>query len=150
MMNVSNILLLDEEDLMREATALLLANRGARVTKSATLDDALAQLERRTYDVVIIDVHADSPNPAQLIERIVEKVTSDARVIVCSEKPVSTVDPNSISHVLIKPYPFDRLVEAAFASRSPGTRSARPIVKAPSRRVTTHRRSAPLMRRGRA
>gem|GEM_PF-4456645 len=146
MMNVTTILLLDEEDLMREATALLLANRGARVTKSATLDDALAQLERRTYQVVIVDVHPASPSPTHVLEQITHKVGSDTRVVVCSEKPVPNVDPSCISHQLVKPYPFDRLVEAVFATRSS---TVRPVVKPSNRRVTTHRRGA-VLRRGRA
>jgi CheY-like chemotaxis protein len=148
MMNVSNMLLLDEEDLMREATALLLANRGAHVTKTATIDDALAQLERRTYDVVIVDVHQSWQNPAQLIQRIINKTS--ARIIVCSEKPLPNLDPSGITHLLVKPYPFDRLVEAAFVSRPSVARLARPVVKPLARRVTTPRRSAPLVRRGRA
>jgi DNA-binding NtrC family response regulator len=149
MMNVSNILLFDEEDLMREATALLLGNRGARVTKSATLDEALAQLERRTYHVVVVDLHNALSNPAFVLQRIVEKTTSPTRVIVCTDQPVPNVDPTSISDVLVKPYPFDRLVEAVFGPRPTNTRS-RPLIKALARRVTTHRRSTPLVRRGRA
>lgn len=150
MMNVSNILLVDEEDLMREATALLLANRGTNVTKTATVDDAITHLERRTYDVVIVDIHENAADPSAWLQRIRAKTQAPARVIVCTEKPLPNVDTTGISHVLVKPYPFDQLVEAVFASRSTPLRYTRPIVKSVARRPGMQRRSPLLMRRGRA
>ncbi len=150
MMNVSNILLLDEEDLMREATALLLGNRGTSVTKTATIDEAITQLERRTYDVVIVDIRENGHDPVTWLQRLVSKVSSTARVIVCTEKPLPKIDPTGISHVLVKPYPFDQLVEAVFASRSTPLRYTRPSVKSVARRSAMHRRTPMLMRRGRA
>ena len=150
MMNVSNILLLDEEDLMREATALLLGNRGTSVTKSATIEEAITQLERRTYDVVIVDIRENTPDPVTWLQRIVAKVSTPGRVVVCTEKPLRNIDTTGISHVLVKPYPFDQLVEAVFASRSTPLRYTRPSVKSTARRSAMHRRSPMLMRRGRA
>ena len=149
MINVSNILLLDEEDLMREATALLLGNRGANVTKTATLDAAVTQLERRTYDVVVVDIHEKHANPTQILQRILTKTSPAARVIVCSEKPLPDIDPTGISHVLVKPYPFDALVQAVFTSLPP-IRTSRPASGLVARRVMAHRRSPVAMRRGRA
>ncbi len=149
MMNVSNILLLDEEDLMREATALLLVNRGTSVTKTATIDEAIAQLERRTYDVVIVDIHENAPDPVTWLQRIVAKTSPPARLIVCTDKLLPNIEPTGISHVLVKPYPFDQLVEAVYAQRSTPLRYTRPAVKSVARRAT-HRRIPLLMRRGRA
>lgn len=150
MINISNILLLDEEDLMREATAMLLANRGANVTKTATVDAAVTQLERRTYDVVIVDIHEKEANPTQLLQRIVAKSSTTARVIVCSEKPLREADSKGISHVLVKPYPFDDLVEAVFRTSPMPIRNTRPAGGLVARRVMAHRRSPVLLRRGRA
>lgn len=153
MMNVSNILLLDEEDLMREATAMLLANRGTNVTKTATLEETITHLERRTFDVIIVDIHENAVDPSGWVQRILAKASSPARVIVCTEKPLSTIDAidaQGISRVLVKPYPFDQLVEAVFAIQSTPLRYTRPLVKSVARRPGTPRRSPVLLRRGRA
>jgi hypothetical protein len=150
MTNVSNILLLDEEDLMREATALLLANRGANVTKTATIDEAISQLERQTYDVVIADVSDKAPDPERWVGKLVAKASSSGRVIVCSEKPLTNVEATISFRVLVKPYPFDRLVEAVFGARPLPLRNIRPTVKPLGRRASAQRRAPMAMRRGRA
>lgn len=150
MTNVSNILLLDEEDVLREATALLLVNRGANVTKVATIDDALTHLERRTYDVVLVDVSEKHANPAQMLERILTRALSPSRIVVCIEKPLLDVAPRGISHVLVKPYPFDDLVEAVFTPRRVLQYNARQAAGSGTRRVTTPRRTPILVKRGRA
>jgi DNA-binding NtrC family response regulator len=150
MTNVSNILLLDEEEVLREATALLLVNRGANVTKAATIDDAVTHLERRTYDVVVVDIPEKHANPDEMLQRLVAKSSSSLRVIVCTEKPLRNAAPTGISHVLVKPYPFDDLVEAVFA---PGPRfryNTRQAVGLVTRRIATPRRNPNLVKRGRA
>jgi DNA-binding response OmpR family regulator len=151
MTNLPTILLLDEEYMMREATALLLSNRGGHVTKTATLDEALAELERRTYDVAVIDLHSASSNPTHVLHRIAEKAASPTRVIVCTDQPLSKNEPTGITDVLVKPYPFDRLLTAVFGGRSRTLeRRSRSAVMPQSRRSKTLRRSTPLVRRGRA
>ncbi len=150
MTNLPTILLLDEEYMMREATALLLSNRGGHVTKTATLDEALAELERRTYDVAVIDLQASS-NPTLVLHRLAEKAALPIRVIVCTDQPLSKTDPTGITDVLVKPYPFDRLLTAVFGGHSRTLeRRSRSAAMPQSRRSKTLRRSTPLVRRGRA
>ncbi|HMY18903.1 MAG TPA: response regulator [Polyangium sp.] len=149
MTHVSNILLLDAEDLMREATALLLVNRGAEVTKSASPEEASVQLARQTFEVVIVDVHEDAREITWLRD-IVEKASPSARVIVCTEKPLSPLAGAGIHRVLVKPYAFDRLVEAVFGTPSQHNRGSRLAVRSFARRVTMHRRAPSILRRGRA
>lgn len=149
MMHVSNILLLDEDELMREATALLLVNRGAEVTKSATFDAALAQLERQTFEVVVVDVGQETQETNWLFD-IVAKASPQARVIVCLEKPIPGLDAANVHRVLVKPYPFDRLVDAVFGLRPKPIRGSRLAVRSFARRVTMQRRTPSIVRRGRA
>jgi len=150
MTNVANILLLDEDDLMREATALLLVNRGAKVAKTTTIEGAISQLERQTFDVVVVDVSSNAVDHERWISRILTIASSCKRIVVCTEKPLGNLGPSITCRVLVKPYPFDRLVEAVFGSRSPAPRPLRSSVKPAGRRASMHRRLSLAMRRGRA
>jgi DNA-binding response OmpR family regulator len=145
-MNGPTILLFDEEHLMREATALLLSNRGGRVTKAATLDDALFQLGRRTYDVAIIDLSTTTPRCVDILQRMRERSCLPRRVIVCTSLPVFGLADDEQADVLVKPYPFDKLLDAVFSrgQRRPSRSGLFPL----ARRVKTLRRASNV-RRGR-
>ncbi len=150
MTNVLNILLVDEEELLREATALLLANRGANITKSATIEDALRQLERRTYDVIVVDIPENHPNPARFLELLLAKTSSSARFVVCTEKPLAPEAPTGITQVLVKPYPFGQLIEAIFPLRGIVRHRPRHASGLVTRRINPPRRTPILLKRGRA
>lgn len=147
MLNVPTILLLDEEQLMREATALLLTNRGAKVTKAATLDEALGELGRRSFDIAIIDLSGASTKCVDILQRMRDQGNVPHRVIVCTNQPLPRHASSELTDVIVKPYPFERLLDAVFgarASRRPSRSGVFPLV----RRVTSSRRSAQA-RRGR-
>lgn len=149
MTNVMNILLLDEEDLMREATALLLVNRGAHVEKTKTIEEAMAQLERQTFDVIVVDV-AEKSVDHELVSRVVANASSCKRVVICTDKPLVNLPATLTCRVLVKPYPFDRFVDAVFGTRSGALRSIRSSAKPLGRRTSSQRRVPMAMRRGRA
>jgi ActR/RegA family two-component response regulator len=147
MTNAPTILLLDEENMMREATALLLANRGAKVTAAASVDEALAHLEQQTFDVAIIDLADGDDACADILELMRDRNCVPRKVIVCSYGSVPQVDAVEFTEVLLKPYPFDRLIDAVFGD---GTqrRESRSGVFPLVRRVKTLRRVSQA-RRGR-
>lgn len=150
MTNVANILLLDEEDLMREATALLLVNRGANVAKTATIEEAISRLERQTFDVIVVDVSNKDRDHERWLSRVVAKASSCRRIVVCTEKPIPNIVVTNTCRVLVKPYPFDRLVEAVFGTRPSPLRALRSTVKPLGRRTSMLRRLPSVIRRGRA
>lgn len=132
---------------MRDATAMLLANRGGQVTKASSLDEAMAQLALRPFDVAIIDLSDNSPRCVEILHRMRERGCVPRRVIVCTTRPVPRVEAVEFTDVLLKPYPFDRLLDAVFGARSfrrPTRSGIFPLV----RRVKTLRRASPA-RRGR-
>ena len=146
-MTVPTILLFDEEQLMRDATALLLQNRGGKVTKAATLEEALTHLVKKTYDVAVIDLCDASPRCVEILQHMKERACVPRRVIVCTSAPVPRLDAVEFTDVLVKPYPFDRLLDAVFG-RSPARRPSRSGLFPLARRVKTMRRTAQA-RRGR-
>ena len=132
---------------MREATALLLANRGANVTAAASVDEAVAHLEQQTFDVAVIDVADADDACADILDLMRERGCVPRKVIVCSYGAAPQVDAVEFTEVLLKPYPFDRLIDAVFGN---GTqrRETRSGVFPLARRVKTLRRVA-QGRRGR-
>jgi DNA-binding NtrC family response regulator len=147
MTNAPTILLLDEENMMREATALLLANRGGKVTAAASVDEAVAHLEQQTFDVAIIDVADADDACADILELMRDRGCVPRKVIVCSYGPAPRVDAVEFTEVLLKPYPFDRLIDAVFGDRAE-RREPRSGVFPLVRRVKTLRRVSQA-RRGR-
>lgn len=148
MLNVPTILLLDEEQLMREATALLLTNRGAKVTKTATLDEALVELGSHTFDVAVIDLSSSSARCAEVLQKMRAHGNAPQRVIVTTNQPLPRHESAEIADVIVKPYPFERLLDAVFGARATRRAAPRSGVFPLVRRITANRRTAQA-RRGR-
>lgn len=125
MPSLVSILLVDEEPLMRRATALMLAGRGGEVSEAATLDEAVALSRARAFDVAVVDLGSDGPCPDAVIEQLRAAGLTHARVIVCASNPADAPeapaeDPahGSGAAVLAKPYMFDHLLAAVFGHRA--------------------------------
>jgi len=118
------VLLLDQDDVLRRATALLLKNQGAGVSQAATLEEAIALSQQRSYDVALIDISQGSPSmpgAREIIERLQQEGTAPARVVLCTDAPLGSVEAGEHSEVLLKPYPFEQLVALLFGRPWPRT-----------------------------
>lgn len=112
MISAPTILLVDEEPILRSATALLLTNRGARVSPVATLAEAVVLLSRESFDVAILDVSPEGPSAAVMVGLLRSRGLLPQRFVVCvPTEPQEEVD---FTVVLRKPYRFERLLEAVF------------------------------------
>lgn len=130
MTSAPTILLVDEEPLLRRATALLLTNRGGRVSPVATLTEAVALTAEHVFDVAILDVSPEGPGAARMVGALRAGGLLPRRFVVCL--PSAALEENDFMVVLQKPYPFDDLLAAVFG---PGRarRPARSGVFAPVR-----------------
>jgi DNA-binding response OmpR family regulator len=106
------ILLVDAEDMLRQATAMMLSKNGGRVHSAATLDEALEYASEFVYDVTVVDESSESPRAAEVVERMRELGCRPGRVVVCTADPA----PDAGADVIPKPFPFERLVEAVFGA----------------------------------
>lgn len=134
MTSAVTILLVDEEPLLRRATALLLTDRGGKVSAVATIGEAITLPRQSVFDVAVIDVAPGGPSPAEVFQQLVAFGLAARRVVVCACSPLKG-PPESIAaaqrlSVLRKPYPFERLVTAVFGARRTFARSS---ALAPSR-----------------
>jgi CheY-like chemotaxis protein len=120
-----NVLLFDEESVLRRAGALMLGARGAHVVTAADTERLVALTARRIYDVLVLELTERGPSAAALLAKIREKGLLPRRVIVCCTRAMSPVEASAFTQVLVKPYPFQALLSAVFglANRRRPTRS---------------------------
>lgn len=112
------ILLLDDEPLLRRATALILTRQGGQVTATGTADEAVALACRHLYDVAVFDVSGPGPGAGEVLRRIrAAGGRVPGRVIAVSSSPLDHRDAE-IAEVLPRPYPFESLLRAVFGATS--------------------------------
>jgi DNA-binding NtrC family response regulator len=116
MTNVPSILVFDEEPMLRAATAMLLRNRGAVVTTVGSVAEAVDWLERRTFDVAVLDLSESSPRCMEILRVMKERGCVPKRVVICTSVPRSASE--GLAEVLLKPYPFDRLLDVVFGNQA--------------------------------
>jgi CheY-like chemotaxis protein len=110
------ILLLDEEPLLRRATALLLEKLGGQVTPAASADDAAAKCGAHYYDVAILDLAPDGPCAGEVLAGLQAGGLPPRRVIAVTAAPLPSGEASRFAAVVTKPYPFDALVRAVFGA----------------------------------
>jgi DNA-binding response OmpR family regulator len=130
MTSAPSILLIDEEPMLRRATALLLANRGGRVSSAANLAEAVALADEQVFDVAVLDVTPEGPSAAVMLGVLRARGLLPRRFVVCL--PDAAHEENDFVVALLKPYPFDHLIAAVFGPGR-GRRPARSGVFAPVR-----------------
>jgi CheY-like chemotaxis protein len=114
-----NVLLLDQDHVLRRATALLLCNRGAIVSSAATLEEAISLSLQRVYDVALIDLGPGTEGAREVLGRLRREGTMPRRIVLCADEPISSSGADEVSEVLLKPYAFGRLLSTIFAEQSP-------------------------------
>jgi CheY-like chemotaxis protein len=112
------ILLLDDEPILRAATALMLARRGGRVSVAANADEAAALARERAHDVAVVDVSpagpGGEPGAAEVIRRLRAEGQGIGRAVAVSGEPLRGREAEGLDVVLPRPYPFDDLLRAIF------------------------------------
>lgn len=122
MISPVTILLVDDEPMLRRATAILLSGRGGRVTAAASADEAVALSGEHLYDVAIFDVSPPWPSAIDVLARMRSGGLLPRRVIAISSAPL---DEPAFALVLGKPYPFERLLRAVFGAGGRGNKRTR-------------------------
>lgn len=117
MTHTPNVLLLDQDHVLRRATALLLSNRGACVAPAATLEEALALARCRIYDVAVIDLSPSLPRAGEILRRLRRDGMVPRRVVLCVDEPIPVEEAGDFSEVLRKPYDFEQLLASIFGQR---------------------------------
>jgi CheY-like chemotaxis protein len=113
------ILLLDDEPLLRRATALILERHGAQVTAAGSADEAVALTRARLYDVAVFDVSPPGPSVTEILRRIRAEGLLPRRRIAVSSTPLDHHESEELT-LLPRPYPFESLLRAVFGAGGAG------------------------------
>jgi DNA-binding response OmpR family regulator len=118
------ILLVDDEPLLRRATALILSRWGGHVVTAGTADEAVHLAKTQVYDVAILDLSPPGPTAAEVLQRIRSEALLPRRVVAVANTPLDRREADTLGTVLPKPYPFEHLLRAVFGEgRRKRTRS---------------------------
>jgi DNA-binding response OmpR family regulator len=135
----TNILLLDSEPLLREATAIMLRRSGGRVRVAASIDEAITAARGGRFDVAVLDVPVGAGRAARdALDALREAGCEPPRVVVCAAREDAASASGPSTELVPKPFPFARLVRAIF-----GGAARRDGPSARARRVPTPRRRTP-------
>mgnify|MGYP001045520623 CR=1 FL=1 len=109
------ILVVDDEPLVCEAVAMMLSFDGHQVQTAQSGPEALACLERETFDLVITDYAMPEMRGDELVQRIASRhprlpvlmITAHAEVLAANKVPLP-----GVALVLSKPFMLNALREA--------------------------------------
>ncbi|MCA1826593.1 MAG: response regulator [Myxococcales bacterium] len=110
----SKLLIIDDDDDIRESLVALLRTEGYEVTGARNALDALTILSQGTFAPrgILLDLFMPSMSGAQFYETVQRHPAwSKIPVIVCSAGPVPPAVAASAFAVLSKPFDLDRLLE---------------------------------------
>src|SRR5512136_1562190 len=80
---MAKILVVDDEDSIRLLYAEELAEEGHDVSTAASAVEAVAKLDRQTYDLVVLDIKLKNESGLDLLQKIV-KERHEMPVILCT------------------------------------------------------------------
>jgi ActR/RegA family two-component response regulator len=109
------ILLVDDDDYVRETVQRLLENEGFCVAPSASVSDALGRILTQHFDVLISNIHITGPQDGCAVVTAMHHVQPEALVIVISGYPdVHAAMAASVLHaheVMVKPFDVTRVAK---------------------------------------
>jgi len=109
------VLLLDDDPSMQRLVARILVNEGFRVDVFATGSQAIAALERQSYDVLLLDLMMPVEGGMTVIRQLRTKDPQMLkRSILLTASPDSLIDALSgeVSTVVQKPFEPKQLIDA--------------------------------------
>lgn len=121
-----SILVVDDEAPVRRAVARLLRLDGHVVAEAASGAEALAELERGSFDLVLTDIMMPDMNGCEL-GRAIARVRPDQRVLYCSGHVFSSLHASGICP---RDIPF---IEKPFAAEALRHRIAQTVAAPPYR-----------------
>ena len=136
------VLIVDDEPLARTALVNILAERND-IDVADTAEDAveaLSKLERRSYDVLLLDINMPELSGLELVDRLQRRegeVPSVVFVTAHDEHAIQAFEKKAADYVL-KPFSSERIGEALDVAfqRTAGERAARLIEILPQLRAT--------------
>lgn len=109
------VLIVDDEDLMRRAIRTKLTKEGYKCFEASCANDALAQLEARAFNLVILDIKMPGRSGSDLLPEIRRQYPDTAVIMataVIDAKTIVQCMKNGAHDFIPKPFEFDELLLA--------------------------------------
>ena len=113
------VLVIDDEDAIRELLKEFLEENGCTVTTEATAEDGLMQLRKDQYDLVLLDIMLRHTNGLTVLQSI-KKIAPELSVIMITGNNDITLAEECLSKgatdYISKPFDFDYLKDSVLVS----------------------------------
>jgi DNA-binding response OmpR family regulator len=138
-MTVANILLVDDDEILLDLTAVLLRKSGFETTTATSVSQALKLISSQTFDVLLSDLHMPGRGDGLTVVSAMRHANPKAVTIVLSAFPEMDAAAQAIllqtDQILVKPMKIPELVEvikkrlAGGASPTPAVESVATILE---------------------
>lgn len=116
---MSHVLIVDDDSPIRILLGAILRRDGYTVTEAGDGVEALALMEHREYDVILLDLMMPHMSGGDLLDRLAEQPGSRRNVIVvtaANDRQVRAINHAHVRSVLRKPFDLDELRNAVRAA----------------------------------
>jgi DNA-binding NtrC family response regulator len=119
------ILVVDDDDALREMMALALAKEGYRVDRASSAAEGIAVLGERSFDLIVADIYLGDGTGLDLVAAIEDRRTDTRVILVTARGTVETAAfarEHGVFDYLAKPFQLENLlgrVRAALAASAP-------------------------------
>ncbi len=128
------ILVVDDDDAMREMMALALSKEGYRVDRASSAADGIAVLGETDFDLVIADIYLGDGTGLDVVDAIEARQTDTRTILVTARGTMETAafaSSHGVFDYLAKPFEVEHLVGRVQAALSASTTEPSPIADGP-------------------
>ena len=119
------VLFVDDESSIRATLPLLLQQHGFRVETAATVSEAIAEIDKKSFDVLLCDLNISEPADGYVVVDAMRRTNPDAAIVILTgypdvENAIEGIH-RRVDDYLIKPADVGKLIAAlkALVSRRP-------------------------------
>jgi DNA-binding NtrC family response regulator len=125
-MQSSRVLVVEDDDVIREALELALGAEGFATAAVASVASAIEQLDgRSTFGAVVLDLMLTDGSGEDVLEELAERDESPAVVVVSASHRADEVARRYGVALVKKPFDLDALIEAIASAAAEGVRPRR-------------------------
>jgi len=129
------ILVVDDDDAMREMMALALSKEGYRVATAGSAADGIADLGDQQFDLVITDIYLGDGTGLDLVDAIEAQQTETRIILVTARGSIETAAfarRRGVFDYLAKPFELEHLVKRVRTALAASTTAPTPDIDGPS------------------
>jgi DNA-binding NtrC family response regulator len=128
------ILVVDDDEAMREMMALALTKEGCRVERAGSAADGITMIQESEFDLVVADVYLGDGTGLDLVNTIESRPTDTRVILVTARGSVETAAfarDHGVFDYLAKPFKIEHLVDRVRTALAPSAPEPTPTEEGP-------------------